>query len=209
MENPTVEAEMRHLLPIDYVLARLVSPSPSSFERLVDYAENALETARQFGAMPLAAIGFACTASSYLIGSEREEAIAALSPIPFLFAAASVRHRLASIGARRIALISPYPQELHDLGAQYWRRAGIEIGFQARLEIGSADTRAIYRLNGSEASASIEEASRTRPDAILLAGTGMPTLSLIQSDASPPILSSNQCLAAALAACAKETIHAD
>jgi maleate isomerase len=159
--------------------------------------------------MPLAAIGFACTASSYLIGSGREEAIAALLPVPFLFAAASVRNRLASIGARRIALISPYPQELHDLGAAYWRQAGVEIGFEARLEIGSADTRAIYRLKGNEASASIEEARRARPDAILLAGTGMPTLSLIQPDASPPILSSNQCLAAALAACAKETQYAD
>jgi maleate isomerase len=209
MENPTVEAEMRHLLPINYVLARLVSPSPGSFERLVDYAENALETAQQFGAMPLAALGFACTASSYLIGSEREEEIAMLSPIPFLFAAASIRHRLVSIGARRIALISPYPQELHDRGAAYWRQSGFEIGFEARLDIGSADTRAIYRLSGDEAAASIEEARRVRPDAILLAGTGMPTLRLIQPDASPPILSSNQCLAAALVGCAKETPNAD
>jgi maleate isomerase len=209
MENPTVEAEMRHLLPIDYVLARLVSPSPGSFNRLIDYAENALETVQQFGAMPLAAIGFACTASSYLIGSEREEEIAIISPIPFLFAAASIRHHLVSIGARRIALISPYPKELHDRGAAYWRRAGLDIGFEARLDIGSADTRAIYRLSGNEASASIEEARRTRPDAILLAGTGMPTLALIQPDASPPILSSNQCLAAALLARAKETQYAD
>jgi maleate isomerase len=200
MENPTVEAEMRHLLPVDFVVARLVSTAEESERRLVDYAERAAEVVGQFGEMKVTAIGFACTASSYLIGRDREEEIATAFPLPFLFAAAAIRQRLAAQQAGRIAIISPYPQPLHQAGLRYWQGAGLEIAYEARIDIGSTDTRAIYRLDGGEAEASIEEAKRQAPDAILLAGTGMPTLRLIDPEGDPPILSSNLCLAASLAA---------
>jgi maleate cis-trans isomerase len=112
------------------------------------------------------------------------------------------RHSPAACGTtgRRIAIISPYPQPLHQAGLRYWQGAGLEIAYEARIDIGSTDTRAIYRLDGGEAEASIEEAKRQAPDAILLAGTGMPTLRLIDPEGDPPILSSNLCLAASLAA---------
>ncbi|HLL60037.1 MAG TPA: hypothetical protein VK391_09145, partial [Allosphingosinicella sp.] len=200
MENPTVEAEMRHLLPIDFVVARLVSSADDSRQRLIDYAERAAEVVGQFGEMKVGAIGFACTASSYLIGRDREQEIAAAFPLPFLFAAAAIRQRLATQKARRIAIISPYPQPLHQAGLSYWQDAGLEIAYEARIDTGSSDTRAIYRLDGREAEASIEEAKRQAPDAILLSGTGMPTLRLLDPEGDPPILSSNLCLAASLAA---------
>jgi maleate isomerase len=200
MENPTVEAEMRHLLPIDFVVARLVSAAENSEQRLVDYAERAAEVVGQFGDMKVGAIGFACTASSYLIGRDREQEIASDFPLPFLFAAAAIRQRLEAREARRIAIISPYPQPLHQAGLSYWQDAGLEISYEARIDIGSTDTRAIYRLDGRVAKASIEEARKQAPHAILLSGTGMPTLRLLDPEGDPPILSSNLCLAASLAA---------
>jgi len=198
MANPIVEAEMRSLLPIDYVVARMVSEAKASEQRLIDYAEHAAETLRQFGGMPLAAIGFACTASSYLIGRAAEERISAGLSLPFLFAAAAVRAELGRRGATRLAVISPYPPPIHEAGLGYWRAAGFDILFDARIEIGSADTRSIYALDGSAALEPIDRARSAAPDAILLAGTGMPTLAQIAPAAEPPILSSNYCLAKAL-----------
>lgn len=204
MANGTVEAEMRRLLVADYAVARMTSPSTDSMRRLVDYAEKAADTIVQFGGMRLAAVGFACTGSSYLIGAPREAHLAAHAPVPVIFAAAAIRAHLETLGARRIAVISPYPTPLHDAGLAYWRAAGIEVVHDARVDIGSADTRHIYALDGSEAAPLIEAARAAGPDAILLSGTGMPTLALLDPLGPVPVVSSNYCLAQALDAVARE-----
>ena len=196
--NATVESEMRRLLMPDYAVARLTSPSRDPLERLIDYAEQATTTARQFGDMKMAAIGFACTGSSYLIGAAREDDIIAEFAIPFTFAARAIRAHLARSGATRIAIVSPYPPALHDAGVRYWRDAGLEVMHDARIDIGSADTRRIYDLDGSEALPLIEAARALKPDAILLSGTGMPTLGALDPLGAIPVISSNYCLALAL-----------
>lgn len=200
MANPTVEAELRRLLPRDFawVTGRLVSAEPDPLKRLVAYAEGLASSLAQFDTMPLAAVAFACTGSSYLIDRAREEAIAAALPLPVVWAASAVRDRLARIGARRIALVSPYPPELHAAGLAYWTEAGVAVIHDARVEIGSPDTRAIYALRPEQAAGALAEARAANPDAILLAGTGMATVDLLAPDGSPPVISSNLCLAEAL-----------
>jgi maleate isomerase len=198
MANGTVEDELRHLLPRPYAVARLVSPSEDSATRLIDYAEDADRTLAHFGGMPLAAIGFACTASSYLIGATREAELAARFDIPFVFAARAIADELARRGVRRIAVISPYPPVIHAAGLGYWSDAGFEVIHSARVDIGSADTRRIYDLAGSEAAPLIAAARAAGPDLVLLSGTGMPTRALLEPAAAIPVISSNFCLAQAL-----------
>ena len=205
MANPTVEREMRHLLPdsCDYVVGRLVSAELDSSKRLRAYGEDISVSLAQFGIMPLSAIAFACTASSYLIGADGEDRIAAGLPLPVLWAARTIRHTLQAMGARRIAVVSPYPDELHAAGLAYWRGAGFDVIAQHRVETGSADTRSIYGLGSQAAREGLAAAKACAPDAVLLAGTGMPTLDLIDPAGNPPVISSNHCLAAAMIAHSK------
>ena len=200
MANPTIEREMRRLVPdcCDYVVGRLVSRLDDSRERLISYAEDLGQSLAQFGGLPLSAIAFACSASSYLIGLEREDSLAKQVGMPVLWAAATIREELSRRGARRLAVVSPYPDAIHQAGLAYWSSAGFVTIFDERVEIGSDDTRSIYALAGSEAQAAVIRAREAAPDAILLSGTGMPTLALLDPQGMPPIISSNHCLAQAM-----------
>ena len=111
--------------------------------------------------------------------------------------------QLQAMGARRIAVVSPYPDDLHAAGLTYWRAAGFDVIAQHRVETGSSDTRSIYGLGSQAALAALAAAKASAPDAVLLAGTGMPTLDLIEPDGHPPVISSNHCLAAAMIAHSK------
>lgn len=200
MANPTVEAEMRRLLPPDvaYVIGRLVSRERGSLDRLRAYAETVADALDQFGGLALRAIGFACTGSGYLVGRAREDELAATLPVPMLWATRAIAAALEARGVKRLAVVSPYPSDLHDAGLRYWADSGFEVIHNARVEIGSNDTRWIYRLGEGAARPALADALAAGPDAVLLSGTGMPTLALLEPDGAPPVLSSNYCLARAL-----------
>lgn len=200
MANPTVEAEMRQLLPPDlaWVTGRLVSDEADSQRRLIAYAEQVGDSLRQFDTLAPAPVAFACTASGYLIGAAREREIAATLDVPILWATAAIAARIAALGARRIALVSPYPDPVHAAGLAYWRARGLDIVHDERVEIGSADTRAIYALGASAAAGAVARAKAAGPELVLLSGTGMPTLAHLAPQGDPPVISSNHCLALAL-----------
>ena len=197
MANPTVEREMRQLLPatVDYVVGRLTGPTGDSLARLRSYAECLPDQLAQFGGMELGALAFACTASSYLIGAVGEARIGAALGVPVIWAAAAIRSELARRGARRIAVLSPYPEAIHRAALAYWQAAGLAVVGEERVEIGSADTRAIYALTAGDASAACARLAASGADAVLLSGTGMPSLALLSPDGQPAVLSSNLCLA--------------
>ena len=205
--NPTVEAEMRRLLPADIepLTTRLTSASDDSQTRWTQYIERMEDYLTAFDVLDLDAFGFACTGSSYIVGAAEEariiEAAAAKFGYPIVTSAHAVLRSLASIGASRIAILAPYPQKLTDASGAYWEAAGLTVADVKRLEIGSADTRNIYGLTGSDVLAGLDGMNLNGADALLLSGTGMPTLGAISQGAktlSIPVLSSNYCLAWAL-----------
>ncbi|MEY3460659.1 MAG: hypothetical protein RLZZ03_312, partial [Pseudomonadota bacterium] len=64
--NPTVEAEIRRLLPfeVDAVTLRLTSASPDPAVRLCSYLMELPQHAKQFAGMHVDVFLFACTATS-------------------------------------------------------------------------------------------------------------------------------------------------
>src|SRR5690606_875412 len=73
--NTVAESELAILLPpgAGLLTGRLTSPRATIEERLLDYFESLEATSRQFAGVPLRALGFACTGSSYLAGRDRED----------------------------------------------------------------------------------------------------------------------------------------
>ncbi len=203
--NPTVEAEMRLLLPANVLVAvsRLTSTADQPLNRLRDYLEHMDRTLEQFDTLRPAVYGFACTGSSYLVEREHERAILdrleARFGCPIVTATGAIHAELQRAGARRIALASPYPAPLAEAAAAYWRASGYDVAEIRGIDTGSADTRSIYTLGTADARPVATELAASGVDAVLLSGTGMPSLALL-ADPPPgaPLFSSNLCLARAL-----------
>ncbi len=205
--NPTVEMEMRRFLPADVeaLTTRLRSRAETADARLVDYIENLPHFLAAFDTLALDAFGFACTGSSYLVGADREAAIAAAAAArfgyPVVTATAAVAAAFQALGARRVALLAPYPAHLIAAGVAYWEAAGFQITATRRIDIGSADTRRIYGLSSADALAGLADLDVGGADAVLMSGTGMPTWPILGQAAQRsgrPVVSSNSCLAWAL-----------
>lgn len=201
--NPTVEPEFRRLAPAgtELYVARLTSRSDDPRTRLVEYLERLPETLAQYDTLRLDAVAFACTGSSYLLGPQREaEILAAARAVvgaPIETAAGAILEALQALGARRVLIVSPYPDWLRDAGVAFWRAAGLDVLGTATVPIGRADTRGIYELQSADAAGLLDGLDTRGADAVLVSGTGMPSLELLRARRSlrPPVIASNLCLA--------------
>jgi maleate isomerase len=194
--NPTAEPELSLLLgpEVGMLTARLVCQAPEMRTRLLDYFVRLEETLASFDAAPLRVVGFACTGTSYLLDPEEEAAKLASLKVPVIMAAAAVERGLDELGARKIAIVSPYPAWLTDACAAHWRRRGREVCAITTPE-SPGGFHSIYTTRGRAILEAIRAAETSRPDAIVLAGTGLATLAAVAAHRGPPALSSNLCLA--------------
>lgn len=205
--NPTVEAEMAILLPRDVLrlTTRLTSSAPASEQRLRDYLERIEAALATFDTLRLDVFGFACTASSYLVGAAREAEIVAAAETqfgyPVVTAATAITARLRELRAKRIALVSPYPPALSEAALAFWTAQGFAPILAGSVGSVGEDTRDIYGIDSNDARDALASATASDVDAILITGTGMPSLRLLAAASDgPPILSSNLALAEALLA---------
>ena len=202
--NTTVEPELTILLPpgVAAINARLLSKKPTIEERLVEFFEGLDETIAQFANAPIDAVAVACTGSSYLVGPERErQALRCLEQrlgVPVLTAAIAVVDALRSIDARKIGLVSPYPAELTTSSIGYWQRQGFIISAVVSVESVKNSFHPIYSIASGHALNALGRIDSSQSDAIVMLGTGMPTLRPIRERSRlgrAPVLSSNLCLA--------------
>jgi maleate isomerase len=205
--NPTVEPELRALLPegVAVYATRLVHPAADVETRLDHYIRHIPEAMATFGTLRLAAFGFGCTGSSYRAGPALEDRLTAeaadRSGIPVITAAQAIRMGLAALGARRVALVSPYPEALAAAGYRYWEAAGVEVVARVRVDPQLTDTHGIYEMTSDDALGALRGLERGTAEVMLLSGTGMPTLRALRIAATElpiPVISSNLCLAWAL-----------
>jgi maleate isomerase len=205
--NPTVEPELRALLPlrIGVYATRLTHPAPRVEDRLSHYIRHMPDAIGTFGGMTLAAFGFACTGSSYLTGLELEDRLVAVASgqcgLPVITAAQAILGGLKQMGCRSIALVSPYPEALAEAGYRYWESAGIRVTARLRVDPGLTDTHRIYALTSDDALGALRRIDRTGADCLVASGTGMPTLWALRQlrrETGLPAISSNLCLAWAL-----------
>jgi len=201
--NTTVEPETARLLPQGhaFITARMVSAAPQMSQRLADYHAGLARWIAQFAGAPIDACGFACTGASYVFDPESEarrfEAAAEASGIPVVAAAPAVAAALHCLGARRIALVSPYDAALTHASKAYWMRHGFSVTQIEEVAPERAAFHPIYALGETAATGALARIDRARCEAIVILGTGLPSLSALAfrgEGATVPVLSSMLCL---------------
>lgn len=202
--NTTVEPEMQILLPrgITSITARLTSPKSTIEERLIDYYDTLEGALPQFANAPINTVAIGCTGASYLVGRDREaelvERWSNCAGVPVVTTGLAVVDALNVLGARKIGFVSCYPPSLTKASNTYWESHGFEIGQIAGSFNEDSNFHPIYSLLAGNASEALAKLRGTEHDAIVMLGTGMPTLKPIADvvgDGGPPVLSCMLCLA--------------
>lgn len=184
--NTTVEPEMAIMTPPGYawVNARLMSDKPSIEARLVDYFSTLSGQLRQFANAPIGTALVATSGMSYLAGIDAERRIlaevSARHGIPVFTSAIASVHMLQALGAARIALVSPYPECLNVESRKYWAAHGLAVVAETGAFKDVGNFHPIYSLMGGEALAALDALPDVPFDAVLMLGTGMPTLAPIR-----------------------------
>lgn len=198
--NPAAEPELHALTAPAAVLhvARLPVLAGDLRARCEGYGATYPDAVRAFGDLDLAAIGIAFTSATYRDGPEADAALCArlggIAGRPVATASLAVTEALRALGARRIALVSPYPDWLTDWSRGYWAAGGFAVADVATM----GDVFRAYDASEDELAAAIERAAPAEADVLLLTGTGAYTIGAIERvRAARPVtcLTSNLCLA--------------
>lgn len=180
--NTTVEPEFAVLMPegTAWINARLTSPKATIEARLVDYFATMETALDQFANAPIDAVAVACTGASYLAGREAEDAMIARAQaklgVPMVTSGVAVVAALNVLGAKKIGLVSPYTPSLNQASDRYWTSRGFDVTARSDAYRDSADFHPIYSLSAGLASAALAKMEGQDVDAIVMLGTGMPTL---------------------------------
>jgi maleate cis-trans isomerase len=186
--NPTVEPEFYRMAPpsITVHFARLASPAG------VPGAVAGLEgrTLGYLDALPAAAsvlaevkpdfVALSHTALSYMNGCANEpallERLSGLVGTRAVTAARAVTEALRHLGARRIAIATPYSEAIGVASQAYWQAAGFEIVARRQLE-GVVN---IYDETEERAAVLGRQADTPGAEAVLISGTGLPTVGIVE-----------------------------
>jgi maleate isomerase len=195
--NPAVEPELRQLLAPDVALhvSRLpVMPGTTLEQRNAVYLQAADAALDAFGALALDAAVVGITGPSYALppGEDAglQDRMAALAGRPVVLAARGIAESLIALGRPKLLLFSPYPGWLTERAERYWRAAGLDLVESYKV----SDSFRAYELSPEEVADGL---ARLRPPAdcaVLLSGTGMPTLDAMEwmrERIGVPMLSSN------------------
>ncbi|MCF2527951.1 Asp/Glu racemase [Yinghuangia sp. KLBMP8922] len=183
---------MKHVTPEE--LRGMNAQTRRAAAELADARPDAVATACLVAIMAQGP-GYHCTAEDEITGVLREEGVAA----PVVSSAGALITGIKALGARRVAIVTPYMKPLTALVAEYLEDAGTEVVDTLSLEV--PDNIAVARLDPRDLLGHVGKLDLSRADALVLSACvqmpSLPVLPEVQEAVGMPVLSA----AAATAYC--------
>lgn len=180
-ENPTAEPEFRHFLGTGmnlYTSRFPLTPGLGLRAMLERYNEVLPAALGAFGGMRLDAAVVACSASHYLLSPQGDREVCAelgrRLGFPVVSSALATLEACASLGVRRLSLVSPYEPWLTELSRGYWEQAGLSVAQVVSVPAGEVHDP--YRVTTAAILEHVEKEGLAEDTAVLFTGTGMFTL---------------------------------
>ncbi|WP_306150780.1 aspartate/glutamate racemase family protein [Roseovarius sp. MMSF_3281] len=198
--DETLEYEARQVLAgraVNLLHARIPARADVTPDDLVTMADEMTSTA---ACLPegLRAVGYGCTSGATVIGPARVQELVqkAQGDVPVTNPMSSVIAGLEALGARRIALVTPYVPEVTAPMIAYLARQGIEVVSEASF--GQSDDWTVARISEASTRAAMLEAGRAPGvEAVFASCTNLRTFGVIgavEAELGLPVVSSNQAL---------------
>ena len=114
---------------------------------------------------------------------------------PCISAWTALRDALAKLGARRLAIGTPYPASIHELVPPFFRERGFEVDSHATLDI--LAMRDVPKVDAARLAAFVSRLNTKACDALVLLATDLPTfgsIATLERQLGVPVLTSNQTL---------------
>lgn len=195
--NTTMEPEFNRMAPggvsIHASRMRLEDVTPG---KLIEMAEEASRAARLLATAGVDVIVYGCTTGSLVRGVEWEEklveSISEETDMAAISTGRAVVDAIKALGGGRVAVATPYTDDLNDLERSFLEAYGVEVvaikglGLVRNLDIGRTEGSAIEAL----VMAIAEDA-----DLVFISCTNLPTIGLIEeieSELRIPVVTSNQ-----------------
>lgn len=163
--------------------------------RLVSEHETLREGVQALSAVAPEVVAYACTSGSFVGGTAGERSMTAAmqeaGEIPSLTTSGALLAALQEIGARRVALVTPYTKSVTDSLEDYLGEAGIAVTGRSYLGL----TREIWRVPYRDVVDMARNAVADSPDALFISCTNLPTYDVIpqlEAEFRMPVLSANQ-----------------
>ncbi|WP_328440432.1 aspartate/glutamate racemase family protein [Streptomyces sp. NBC_00444] len=164
--------------------------------RLVSEHETLGDAVRTLNAVTPEVVAYACTSGSFVGGVAGEramcEAMTREGAVPSLTTSGALLEALASLGARRVALVTPYTVSVTRSLEEYVAEAGVKVTGCAFMGL----TRHIWKVPYRNVADMARQAvSRGGADALFISCTNLPTYDVIpqlEAELRLPVLSANQ-----------------
>lgn len=195
--NTTVEIEYNRLLPttLQVHVGRLgkggSTPFSPSLDEDIDYQAKMLGAAK-VEALCLTQTSASLFADDYDAGVKRR--MTAGAGAPSVTSAEAIGQAVRALGARRIAIVTPYSKEVLERARRYYEgQHGLEV---AALDgFGATDAYAIGALGADHATEAFARIDRPEIEAFIVPGGAFPTMKFIdgwERRFSKPVVTTNQ-----------------
>ncbi len=181
--NTTMEPELRAWLDgaACHTLRIARGPGLLGPAQIPAYVGQALQLAREFDPAAIDLVAYGCTAAGFIGGPQRDaeiqQQLAMITGRPVVTTASAMIAALRHIGARRVAVVTPYLDPVNERLRDYLAQSGIGITRLQSFRAGTVDHLAAITPRQIEALA--RDTMSADADALFIACSQLPTRDII------------------------------